>query len=276
MNRFHYQKSVRGYDLRLCLPQNAAAHKDRGACAQAPREGSLQKAPAAQLGLDQVQQLFGRGGDGMEVAVVGEDLQGVVPALFQTLHEIGGVLGVLDQQVRPDGAVEVVLHRHIQDAPAQVDDGHKFLHDPVGGVADKEDPLGLLRPDSVGAQRVAFVGGQDGQVFRPHQGDVLDDDLAAHMERPGQGRARQGLPGLEQHLFDPFSAGFSVHGHSSSFTYSFCTILRAKSQIPGKYLDNREGKSIMVAFTDKTPVQTERRLYMKEFLLRQLDLHRLL
>ena len=61
----------------------------------AARGSAFQKTAAAQLGLDQVQQLFRGGGDGVEMAVVGQDLQGIVPAGTQSGDEIPGVLGVL-------------------------------------------------------------------------------------------------------------------------------------------------------------------------------------
>ena len=82
-------------------------------------------------------------------------------------------------------------------------------------MADEEDPLGLGGTGRVGPQEIALVGGQDGHILRPHQGDVLDDDLAAHMEPLRQGRARHGLLGVQKHPAYLGSALLSGHGDSS-------------------------------------------------------------
>ena len=103
------------------------------------------------LPFDQIQQLFRGGGDGVEVAVVGEHLQGIVPAGGQPLGKFCRVLGIFDEQIRPDGSIELMLHRHVQNAPAQVDDGHKLLHHLLGPVADEEDALGLGGAGGVGS-----------------------------------------------------------------------------------------------------------------------------
>ena len=58
-------------------------------------------------------------------------------------------------------------------------------------------------------------------MFGAHQGNVLDDDLAADMQGSGQGCAGQGLLGLQEHLSDLFSPCFSGHGISSNDFLSF-------------------------------------------------------
>ena len=80
----------------------------------------------------------------MVMAVVGKDLQRVVPAIRKAVRKVLGILSGFDQQIHPDLAVKLVLHGNIQDLTSQLNDGKKLIQHLLRGVLYKNTRLGRV------------------------------------------------------------------------------------------------------------------------------------
>lgn len=143
----------------------------------------------------------------MVVTVVSQHIQGIVSAFFQLLAEIRCVCGCLNEEIHPDLSVNLVFHGYIQNFTAQFDYRLKFLQNLVRAVLYIEDPLGLIIFSFLSAEDITSVGGENAVVLSTHQGNILDNDLAANMEflcQSGTGQGSGGLLKLQQDLVSAF------------------------------------------------------------------------
>lgn len=192
----------------------------------------------------------------MVMTVIGEDFQGIIPAVGELVREILGILRRLDEKIHTDLTIELMLDCHIQYFSAQLGYGQEFLQNLFGIVLHIEHPLGLGTVGTLRTVKISLVGGENVMGLCPHQGDVLHDDLTADTTGLGQSRSGQGSAMALQHLQDLHSAIFTSYHFISPFLIIFFTIFREDCQIN---LDKGTDRSIIVFATDKTAVITEMR-----------------
>ena len=108
-----------------------------------------------------------------------------------------------------------MLDQDIAHGCTGIDKNIQFLLHLIEGMADLETPHPRFfsGPDQISPRR-----GKDGLVGRPQQGNILHDDLTAHMEAPGQLGSGNRLAGFPQFFFDFFP--------------SFCTFTGLHCQFP--------------------------------------------
>ena len=125
-----------------------------------------------------------------------------------------------------------MLHHYVQDFAPQVQNDHKLFQNLFGGMPDGKNPLGERIRTVAPAEKVAPVCGKNIVVFRTHQGDVLNNHLAAYMEGGCQSRPGQGNILDFEHLQDLISPFFSGHNqHPLRKNYIRCIIFSQPCQI---------------------------------------------